>query len=132
MCDKRTALFGKRASLEAELSDVKTQITHLNEIMGHLGPLAGLPAGDNIAGMGITDAIRWILSNSEERMSPTNVRDNLIEKGFDLSSLTAPMASIYKILSRLAKESKPEVFREKDDDGKVYYRWINLPDQPPF
>jgi hypothetical protein len=121
---KRTALFDRRASLEADLSEVKSQIEHLNEILKHLGPLARLPGGD-VASMGITDAIRWVLNEANGRkMSPADVRDTLVEKGFDLSPLTAPMASIYKILSRLASESEPEVFREKGDDGKVYYGWI--------
>lgn len=129
---KRTDLLGRRAALEAELSDVANQISHLNEVLNHLGPLAGLANDQNIASMGITDAVRWSLANTQDRMSPGDVRDKLLEHGFDLSSLTAPMASIYKILSRLSSEKKPEVVRETDEDRKVYYRWIREPDEPPF
>jgi hypothetical protein len=133
MYDKRLALFNKRASLEAELSDVKTQIAHLNEIMGHLGPLAGIPANKDIASLGITDAVRWVLSNSAGRISANEVRDKLAEKGYDFSSLSAPMASIYKILSRLASENNgQEISREKDPDGKVYYQWIHTEQEIPF
>jgi hypothetical protein len=120
---KRIKLLDRRAELEASLSEVANQISHLNEILNHLEPLAGL-AGGNLASMGITDAVRWVLSESEGRMSPTDVRDKLLENGFDMSSLTAPMSSIYKILSRLSSEKEPEVLRETDDDRKVYYSWI--------
>jgi hypothetical protein len=82
--------------------------------------------------LGITDAIRQILKGTEERLSPIEVRDSLLEKGFDLSGLSAPMASIYKILSRLADVGNPEIFREREDDGKVFYRWIRTDDDIPF
>lgn len=133
MFKKRAHLFSKRADLEAELTDVNKQIVHLNEILNHLAPLAGIPDNEDIASMGITDAIRWILNNTEARLSAPDVRDKLTEKGYDLSSLTAPMSSIYKVLSRLSSEPSPQVTREKDEDGKVYYRWIKRDgDDPPF
>lgn len=120
---KREALLERHADLEAEIRDVTNQLSHLHDILGHLGPLAGLGTGDNIVSMGITDAVRWTLRNAEGRLSPTDVRDTLLEKGYDMTSLTAPMNSIYKILSRLADQSKPEITREKED-GNVFYRWI--------
>lgn len=133
MYKKRLDLFDERARLEAELSDVNKQIVHMNEIMSHLGTLAGVPPNEDIASMGITDAVRWTLNNSGELMSANDVRDKLTEKGYDLSSLTAPMASIYKILHRLSSEPKPEITRKKDQvDGKVYYQWIKKEDDPPF
>jgi hypothetical protein len=128
---KRTDLLEQRSSLEAELSNVNTQIEHLNEILKHLSPLVGLPAEANLASLGITNAIRWILEQSEDRMSPTEIRDKLIEKGFDLSALSAPMNSIYKILSRLADGDKPEVTRQ-EEDRKVFYSWIRKESDAPF
>src|ERR1039457_3585198 len=130
---KKLNLMGQRSTLEAELSEVKTQIAHLDEILSHLGPLAGVPEKDNIASLGITDAVRWILKNSEMRMSPTDVRDKLAEKGFDLSALTAPMGSIYKILSRLADATPPEITREREEGGRnVFYRWNVSTSDIPF
>jgi hypothetical protein len=128
---KKMELLGQRSSLEAELSETNTQLAHLNAVLAHLAPLAGIAAGEDISGLGITDAIRWVLKETEERVSPAEVRDKLVEKGFDLSSLTAPMGSIYKILARLSDGSTPEVIREKEDSN-VFYRWIRVPDEPPF
>jgi hypothetical protein len=129
---ERNTLLSQRTSLENELSEIGTKLRHVNEVLMHLAPLAGMPDGDNIAGLGITDAIRQILKGTEERLSPIEVRDSLLEKGFDLSGLSAPMASIYKILSRLADVGNPEIFREREDDGKVFYRWIRTDDDIPF
>lgn len=121
---KRENLLDRHAELEAEIRDVSNQLAHLNEILIHLNPLAGLGNGQSIIGMGITDAVRYTLRNAEGRMSPTDIRDQLLEKGYDLTALSAPMSSIYKILSRLADQKKPEITREKED-GNVFYRWIH-------
>ncbi len=120
---KRKDLLDKRADLEAQLTDVNREIMHLNGALSHLATLAGIPEDQDISSMGITDAVRWVMSHEESRMSGTDVRDALSHKGYDLSSLTAPMSSIYKILSRLSSGDKPEITREKDSDGKVYYQW---------
>jgi hypothetical protein len=120
--DERSALHDKRTCLENELSDVNTRLSHLDEILEHLSPLAGVSSDKNISGLGITDAIRTVLRTANVRMSANDVRLALLEKGFDLSSLSAPMSSIYKILGRLV-DSK-EVDKERDDgDSRVFYLW---------
>lgn len=120
---KREALLERHAELEAEIRDVSNQLAHLNEILIHLEPLAGLGNGKSIIGMGITDAVRWTLKNAEGRMSPMEIRDQLLQKGYDMTTLSSPMSSIYKILSRLADQKKPEITRENEGNN-VFYRWI--------
>lgn len=125
---ERFDLLNQRTTLETELSEVKTKISHLSEVLNHLAPLAGLMYAneENISTLGLTDAIRSILKrSSDERMSPQDVRTRLGERGYDLSGLSAPMASIYKILTRLVDDSE-EVERERED-GRVYYRWKSTP-----
>lgn len=114
-------LEDRRAALEAELSEIKTQIEHLDEVLNHLAPLAGICFGKTVSNLGITDAIRTILRESQDRLSAQEVRRLLEDKGFDLSRYTSPMASIYKILGRLTDDSQ-EVEREKED-YKVFFRW---------
>lgn len=128
---KSEALKDRRDVLEAEIADITKQISQLDKVLNHLSPLAGLGAGQHLIGMGITDAVRYILKNAESRLSPTDVRDKLTEKGYDLSNLTAPMSSIYKILSRLADASEPEITREKEDNN-VFYSWIRKESDIPF
>lgn len=120
---ERQKVIARRTDLETELIEVRNKIAHLDQILDHMGPLAGFSSGQNedFLKLGLTDAVRDILSTSTERMSAQDVRAALNSRDYDLSSLTAPMQSIYKILSRLADDSQ-EVEREKEE-GRVYYRW---------
>jgi hypothetical protein len=124
---ERSALLNHRTNLETELIELRNKIAHLDEVLNHLAPLAGLMYAneEEISSLGITDAIRSILKRSGERLSPQDIRRLLSEKGYDLTGLSAPMASIYKILSRLVDDSQ-EVEREKEG-GRVYYRWKHPP-----
>jgi hypothetical protein len=124
---ERSKLSDERNNLETELLEIRHKIAHIDEVLSHLAPLAGLPytdADENISQLGITDAIRWTLKTADERLSARDIRTRLAEKGYDLSGLSAPMASIYKILGRLTDDSK-EVEREKED-GRVFYRWKDV------
>lgn len=117
--DELNALQDRRTALENELAEIKTQVAHLDEVLDHLGPLAGITSGDTLTGLGFTDAIRRVVAASKDRMTASDVRRVLTEKGFDFSGLTAPMASIYKILSRLHEGN--EIERERED-GTVYWK----------
>jgi hypothetical protein len=127
ICDERRNLVNRRTDLETELVEVRNKIAHLDQVLTHLAPLADLPYYDegDLSGLGITDAVRFIVKHSDIRLSPQDVRGQLAEKGYDLSALTVPMASIYKILSRLVDDSG-EVEREKEG-GRVYYKWKPTP-----
>ena len=132
ICNERQHLISRRTELENDLVEIRNSISHLDEIIDHLAPLAGMAVDrEDIAKLGLTDAIRAILRVKKERLAPQDVRQRLIEKGYDLSSLTAPMASVYKILNRLY--AADEVAREKQDDGSVFYEWKGITDDEiPF
>jgi hypothetical protein len=118
---EQNRLEGQRAALEAQLSEITTKIEHLQGMLDHLAPLAGITFGMSVVGMGITDAIRVILKESKERLAAQDVRRLLDENGLDLSKYTSPMASIYKVLGRLVDDSH-EVEREKEGNN-VFFRW---------
>ena len=124
--EERSALLDQRTTLETDLVEVRNKISHISEVMNHLAPLAGLMYANqkNLSALGITDAVRSVLTHSAERVSAQDVRRLLAEKGYELAGLSAPMASIYKILSRL--EEAGEVEREKEE-GRVYYKWKASP-----
>lgn len=112
----------KRCELEEQLDEVKKKLAHLDEVLVHLAPLAGVSYPDDIAGLGMTDAIRLVLEHASERMSAQDIRKTLENRGFDLSGYSAPMQSIYKILSRLVDEANSRVVRERDGTT-VFYMW---------
>jgi hypothetical protein len=127
LMEESSDLENKRAELEIQIEEIKNQIAHLEEVLNHLAPLAGYAFGGDLAGLGITDAIRTILEGSKERMSAQEMRAALANKGFDLSGYTAPMGSIYKVLGRLADDTSSPVVRERDGTS-VFYRWKTEPD----
>jgi hypothetical protein len=127
LMSERRRLFDQRTNLETELVELRYKITHLDEILSHLSPLAGFADEDDLSSMGLTDAIRTVLKTaSPNRLAPGDVRETLQQRGYDLSGLTAPMASIYKILGRISEGNDSEVEREKQD-GRVYYKWKSPP-----
>jgi chromosome segregation ATPase len=118
---EKTRLLNQRTEIETELSEINNKLAHLSETLTHLDPLTDNPhSSGEIAGLGITDAVRTILKTSSEKLSAKDVEQQLQNNGYDLSGLTAPMASIYKILNRL--DLAGEVNREKEE-GRVYYTW---------
>lgn len=130
--DTRKNLANRRNDLEMELSETRNKIAHLDEVLNHLAALTGTSTTGDLAGLGITDAIRAVVRIKGERMSPQDVRERLTEHGFDMSDLTAPMASIYKILSRLADDPNECLQREKED-GRVFYKYTGITDEDiPF
>jgi hypothetical protein len=121
--NERARLADRRTTLETELGEVNTQLTHLGEIIDHLEPLAGQREWfDDYSKLGFTDAVREVLKDKKDKVSAQDISKALDGGGFNLKNYTSPMQSIYKILSRLAEASPPEVIREKED-GNVFYRW---------
>ena len=118
-------LSEKRATLEAELSDIRDEISRLDEVLTQLAPLADqmwwIAYEDDYSKMGLTESIRHLLNrNRDQKFSAREVEKALSERGYNMSALSVPMSSIYKILSRL--EEGGEVVREKDGFN-VFFKW---------
>jgi hypothetical protein len=102
----------KRAELEIELRDKDIEIQNTNKAISSVLTLMGLAFDVGISEMGITDAIRQVTYTMTERFTATDVREQLEKKGFKLSGYDNPMASIYKILTRLAESGELDVEKE--------------------
>ncbi len=126
---ERRSLIARRDEIETDLNELRARIRNIEKVLDNLLPLTDSPLAvlvSDISQLGLTDAIRQVLQSSEDRLSATDVRRTLKEKDYNLSALTAPMASIYKILRRLS-EKPDEVQREKEENGSVYYKWVGNP-----
>jgi DNA-binding transcriptional ArsR family regulator len=118
---EKSEVFDHCVTLEGELSESRLKLRHLEEILEHLAPLAGVGPSpfESFAGVGMTVAITSVFEAFEgDFLSATDVRAKLAERGFDFSTYTVPMASIYKVLSRLEEAGK---IVKKREDGKVFY-----------
>ncbi len=104
---ERSELEVRRAELDNEAANVKAAITKLL-------PLCGETANpEDLSGLGFTDAVLQVIELARpERLTAQQIKERLAEKGFELSGYTNPMASIYKILSRLDEAKKIETVRE--------------------
>ena len=131
--EEREKALACQVELETDLMELRNKISHLSEVLNHLAPLANMPSSsDSISDLGITDAIRTVLRKANKKLSALDIRKELEDRGYDLSALSAPMASIYKILSRLSPD---EVEREKGEAGRVFFKWKSTPitdDDTPF
>lgn len=70
---------------------------------------------------GFTEAIRKVLRSTNAPLTPSEVKENLPEVGFDLDGYSNPLASVHTILKRLAKTELVEQRIEKD---RTTYRWL--------
>lgn len=72
--------------------------------------------------VGLTDAIRKVLSSHEEAyLSPVFIRDRLADVGFDIKTHKNILASIHTVLKRLQRQGEAApVLRE----GRSVYKWV--------
>jgi hypothetical protein len=89
----------------------------------HLLNLSVMMTG--LENMGITDAVRWALTTSLEGLSPTQVRDVLVEHGYSVCGEN-PMATIHTVLKRLAHETGGSVVVE-GRLGRTVYKYLAQP-----
>jgi hypothetical protein len=82
-----------------------------------------LPAGLETASTsaGLTDAIKDALRRSDTSMTPTEVRDKLLEAGFDLKRYASPLVPIHNTLKRLYDQG--EIARTKE--APIRYQWLD-------
>ena len=103
-----------RALLEVRRTELDNEAANIKATIAKLLPLSGEPASaDDLSQLGFTHAILKVIELARpSRLTAQQIKEKLAEKGFELSSYTNPMASIYKILSRLEEGKKIEVERE--------------------
>src|ERR1035441_3838041 len=75
-----------------------------------------------VENMGITEAVQWALATSPEGLSPTQVRDLLVDHGYPMRGEN-PMATVHTVLKRLASRPDGPVVVEADS-GKTLYRYV--------
>jgi len=117
LTNRLAAAQSKRTDLETEMRDVEAEIANLKKAIHRVAVLLGSHHDEPISEMGITDAVRSVIGL--QPISPTQVREELAKHGFDLGSYENPMASIYKILARLAEAGELEATK---DGWNTFYR----------
>src|SRR3989442_14910969 len=89
-------LLAKRQEIDKQIVDWKRVTDSLSvvseEIDTSIPPDLELPSdfAEKLT-LGFTDAIRAVLQSASERVTPTQVRDELVRIGFDLKKYAQPM-----------------------------------------
>lgn len=131
LANKVAELYQARTELEVRLGDITKELEGLEETLAHLAPLAGYaPASelDSVSSLGITDAVRGVLSPTT-RMSAAEVKAKMEERGFDFSEYSAPDASVRTILKRLVEAKKAE---QEKEGYKIFYKYLPTDEEIPF
>ncbi len=92
------------------------------EQQAEIPPDLPLPPEWDTTGLGLTSAIRKILSSRGTAMVPTEIRDALVDSGTDLSRYSNAMVAIHNTLKRLFDQG--ELARSKDEPTR--YQWVNM------
>ena len=124
-----------------ELLDAVTQrnslefrIRKLHDDIVHLAALCGEQAEDPIKDLGLTDAIRYVLSHAKEGpvklLTPIDIKAALSARGLDVSQYSNVMASIHTVLRRLQR--KGEILPSRFRGGSYIWTGRGLTPPPPL
>lgn len=116
----RTALdaaIREYETLGEQRRDLDRRLSHLAQTIGTLSRLMGLVP---TVPLGLTDACRLVLRGGLP-MTPTEVRDRLLEIGVDLSIYSSDLSAIHTVLKRLNEGG--EIRLVPRPGGKNAYVW---------
>ncbi len=108
--------------LEIQQEDIERRIARLKQALIGLIPLSEPPKDSPIleflGEISLTDATRQILQAAEVPLTPTEIKQQLLNMGKDLSGQKNVMASIHSLLKRLVTGGDIE-----SRDGGLTYQW---------
>jgi len=119
--DERQKIDRRIASLEQSVKGLAAVCEEQRaQTEAPMGSLSDMVTGD-IAGLGLTSAIRKVLSSRKTALTPTEIRDALADSGMDLGKYSNAMVAIHNTLKRLYDQG--ELARSKDEPTR--YLWLN-------
>jgi hypothetical protein len=114
-------LLRDRSRIDQRLLQLKTTAESLRALLGIEGldvKLDGI-----VSDLGITDAIREVLASSKMPLSAPVIKNELLNRGVDLSRYANPAAVIHNTLTRLEKQR--EVTRVQNPAGMTVAYTLN-------
>jgi hypothetical protein len=120
--EERRKIDGRIAKLE---QTVKGLAAICEEQHAEIPPELPMPPEivdvDDVTGLGLTGAIRKILSSREYPMMATEVRDALAESGMDITKYSNALVAVHNTLKRLFDQGE----LAKSQDDPIRYLWVN-------
>ena len=122
------ALLSQRNEIDKKIMGLQTMIKGLDYMQKgnltewKLEPVPLPPDLKNLHSLGLTDAIRLILSNAMTPLTPRQVRDRLEAFGYEKLPKDNPMAAVHGVLRRLATTGNAS--DDYEVKGKTAYRFV--------
>jgi hypothetical protein len=131
---KLSDLLSQRSSIDKEIVDWKRVIDSLLAVSeeadsdpSDVQVSAFIENEVGVKSIKFTDGVRMVLSQNASRDVPISVpeiRDQLINLGFDFAKYAQPLVPIHNTLKRLAEQG--EVSPLKNEQGQILgYKWIS-------
>jgi len=114
-----TELLRKRAHLDSRLTQLKSTIDVLSSLVNEPPKLGAEISAEMLDDMGISEAIRRVLRESQVALTPNQIKNKLSDFGFDLAQYSNSGAVIYNTLKRL--ERQKEITPVNDSSGTIAY-----------
>ena len=110
--------MGQRADIDKRIFKLKQTVESLNALC-HDVDVEELAAEmrQQMAGIGLTNAVRRLLADSKMPLSATEVRDGIARLGVDLSAYANDMAVVHNTLNRLARQG--DILSFVDNNGQM-------------
>ena len=123
------ALINQRLEIEQKIVGLQTMIKGLDYMdkgmptEWKLDPVPLPPALEKLHSLGLTDAIRLVLSDAMAPLTPRQVRDRLEAFGYEKLPKANPMAAVHGVLRRLATTG--DARDDYEVKGKTAYRFVS-------
>jgi len=121
------AAYEQRMAIEERILSLKQAVEGLTALCNPapMEEVVETSKGNITTTFKLSYLIRKVFADSEEYMlTPTEVRDALVEMGLDLSRYKQPLVPIHNTLKRL--ETQGELVAFRDDNNELRgYRWVS-------
>ena len=111
------------ARLRRDRQRLDLEIAKMTQVVAALKPVAE-PDSDDQDVIGLTDGIRAVLRAAETPVTPTDIRDRLVDGGFNERDYSQFLPAIHVVLKRLVNSG--EAMELTDSDRKTYW-WSLYP-----
>ncbi|OAI57613.1 hypothetical protein AYO50_01245 [Acidobacteria bacterium SCGC AG-212-P17] len=120
--ERQKAIIGERASLDKEYQELQQELVSVDHMLEGLSFLQPGSTPPDFEDLGFGQKVEVIMKQTPIHLFPTQIRDELVDKGTKGSSPKNLLISIHNVLSRIEKS-----LDVKEIDGRSAYKWKESP-----
>ncbi len=116
-------LLQQRQRIDQRMIQLQPIIRNLENLCQDLDQRrAAEHAASQLLLQGLTQEVSKTLKSNLGPMSPRQILDDMVKRGFDFKTYSSPLASVHTVLRRLVKAGKAEIVPQPK--GKKKYKWV--------